>query len=1141
MSEISPPTVDYVNGLLIDLKNLAGLDIHEQDNLTGAKREALKSEEAKSYLMNITNSKPESLLADKFFRPIVHALGLYYIPEPMAGDGWVDYLIKSTANPPVAIELKALHNSQGRPVNLEYKFHELAEEYAKTKSNQIIRYLRKSDGFDYVLLTNLDDVFYFNREAISDFKPFHREKIDEFVNSLIDNSNIWDVIRRKEDNTPKRELDDLFLSDLEKWATTLASLTWNTRRIEASILLLNKLIFIRTLEDYGLIPFRFLQGEYEDKVLKWHKKGTKLILQKFFYEINDWFYTYYDTELFKQGSDIYELLNKDETNLEKFMKYFEEILGTDQISLNFSKGMISYNFRYIDEDLFGKSYESFLAKDRKDQGIYYTPKNITKYMAKNLVDKLFFKIRDELISSLNSQDYEGSKRLADNLKSITIVDPACGSGPFLVNVFRTIYLEVYKIIDKKTEWAEQGLYQGRLSSPAHIANQQEYVKRIRFELGLHDDRNLLMNIILRHIYGVDLDPRAIDVAKVNIWKEAVKLAPTAFQFEHLDAEETHILPDLETNLITGDSLISPEDAKVVEFIANNHKERIIELMHLRQNYVDHPFEPGILDDFQKLKNKIKGHLEQWFYSNFDESTIPKQTLFYPLEFPHVYFKQNGEPLTESESRFHGVIGNPPWNNIKANAKEFASMNEELFEEKISKYSMNSKEFSNFFAEKLKVLEIDKKWREYSERIQFISNFITGRYKLDYSGDKSLQKAFLERFMELARNNFAILIPSSFHTSEGAKGLRREIFEKWHLNELISFENKRRVWFKDLHSSYKFDLLLISKNDASNLRAKFYVNEWSEVSNTIEYPIELIKKMSPNVLGFIEFQNPTDVDIVSKIRGGHSLLGDINVKISREIDKTSKKYSDILLTGTSNTHPLFEGKMIQQYNVHFSKAAYFVNEPKARPIFLDKEINRITRYLNEIIKYGNPLTKEVKDNLIESAKQKLTNKNWMLPYELERLVLRRVGSSTNERSLITTILPPGTFLDDSLSQINPLNYELEGDNLIQTRLGDYSYYLMALFNSFVLDYYIKLRISENLNFFFLHELPIPSLEADLYQDIVRMSKSLMTNYDDLKRAELECKIAKDVYKIGKSDLEYVLSTFTHGEVNQQLLSKIKEYF
>ena len=512
-------------------------------------------------------------------------------------------------------------------------------------------------------------------------------------------------------------------------------------------------------------------------------------------------------------------------------------------------------------------------------------------------------------------------------------------------------------------------------------------------------------------------------------------------------------------------------------------------------------------------------------------------LFFPLEYPQLYFDSSGGLLPNTEQGFHGVIGNPPWNNIKANAKEFVTLHEELFGERVSKFSMNSRDFDRFFIEKLKSNEIHEKWQNYTGLIQFISN----RYKLDYSGDKSLQKTFLERFLELSKEEFSILVPSNFHTDEGSYNLRKEIIEKWNLNELISFENRANSWFPDIDSRFKFDLLEVSKHKKKSLLAKFYVKDWEEIAEKFEYPVELIEKMSPNVFGFIEFRSKRDVNVASKIRGKHKLLSETGVRIGREFDKTSKKYPNQLFKGEDRSRKLYEGKMIHQYNSNFSEGDYLVNESIARTILTERELMRISRFLNEVMKTQKTFEKKAFAETLNELEGRISDKSWKLDYESERLVFRRIGRSTDERSLISTVIPAGTFIDDSLAQIAPWRYELDKDKLIQKNLEDFSFYLMALLNSFVLDYYIRLRISANLNFFFIYELPIPSVSNELYSEIVKISRSLMSNNAKAERAKLEAKIAKEAFRLERNDMEYILNTFTFGDIDQQLISLILEEF
>ncbi|WP_457550836.1 hypothetical protein [Archaeoglobus sp.] len=70
-------------------------------------------------------------------------------------------MIKSNVTNPVAIELKPLHKTSGKRVKLEDVYDSMKKEFEKTGTNQIVKYLKAIDGTDYVVLTNLDEVYLF--------------------------------------------------------------------------------------------------------------------------------------------------------------------------------------------------------------------------------------------------------------------------------------------------------------------------------------------------------------------------------------------------------------------------------------------------------------------------------------------------------------------------------------------------------------------------------------------------------------------------------------------------------------------------------------------------------------------------------------------------------------------------------------------------------------------------------------------------------------------------------------------------------------------------------------------------------------------------------------------------------------------
>ena len=698
--------------------------------------------------------------------------------------------------------------------------------------------------------------------------------------------------------------------------------------------------------------------------------------------------------------------------------------------------------------------------------------------------------------------------------------------PILIGVLREIY-QIYQYLDKETIWAEKQFAQhSLLLLPPDVAHKIEETGKIRNMLGLRDNgvqRDLISKIILRHIFGSDLDPTALNVAKVNLWKEAVKLDPKSFYYQELPENENHILPDLELNFINGDSVVSLPDEQIIRIMCSEFKIDIQEMMAQYKRYRENPTESDIPGRISEIKKKIRARLDEEFRKSYK---LLKGALYFPLEYFFFYFDESGSPLDGEKRGFAGVIGNPPWNNLKPYKKEFAAKHPEMFGEGISKYSITGKEFEKLFADKTSDTDIKAEWDSHISYFKELSSFISNNYKLQYGGDFSLQKIFTERFLELGKRVFSILIPSNFHTDEGTFLIRKEMFENWEIRELISFENRGKVWFPDIDARFKFDMVLVSKNKTGRpFKAKFYVTDWKQIDESFDYPVQLVKKISPDVMGITEFRSSLDIPLVSKIRGNYRLLKDTGFVLRSELHETNDK--DIFSEKQTGLI-LYEGKMIHQYNPHFSQNTYWVDENLARERLLGRTVSRI---LDKLKGTG----KKIERHMIEEGIKHRTIK---MDYENERLVLRGIARSTDERTLISCVVPSGVFLANSLAYIEPFKVEIENESVIKQRpIGDYIYYIQALLNSFVLDYYVRRRVSANLNFFFIYELPIPDVTVELLKAIINKSKQLIDNDDLTLRAELEAQIAGEVFNLNFSEMRSILDSFIYGNIDEALKNEI----
>ncbi|MEN3042102.1 MAG: Eco57I restriction-modification methylase domain-containing protein, partial [Fervidobacterium sp.] len=157
-----------------------------------------------------------------------------------------------------------------------------------------------------------------------------------------------------------------------------------------------------------------------------------------------------------------------------------------------------------------------------------------------------------------------------------------------------------------------------------------------------------------------------EVAKVNLWLEAIKLAPKEFRYDRLPPETNYILPNLKMNLRNGDSLIGLPEELTIKYLAERFRSFIQSLIRLRQHYIENPMEPEFVEQIEKVKDELRRNLNEEFLRFLKEKKIPHQIIeqtipfHWQLEFFHVFFDENGNPLMESLRGFDVVLGNPPY-------------------------------------------------------------------------------------------------------------------------------------------------------------------------------------------------------------------------------------------------------------------------------------------------------------------------------------------------------------------------------------------------------------------------------------------------------------------------------------------------
>jgi len=665
-SNLNNEEIETLNEIIHDLRIIFEKDKIKPSELEDLK-EDLKSDQIIHYLEDLRGgSLPESALKDKLMSGESILTKFFFgrtSPEVSIEEGYIDYKIESWQ--PILLEVKPLFTVDKSPDNeiralrnrnLDWHDHE----------DQIEKYRR---DYDYLIFTNLKEWYFFTRKEP---EPIHEGSVnfDEFYKNFKESTGLEDYLDRLKSSHTRADLDEVFFDSLEQWVTLLKSIDFKEEisereKISKIIEVINKFIFVQTLDDYKVIDFEWIRINWEEKERKWNHKGPDKVVKEFFREVDNWFFDHYDTELF--AMNIFENIKNDKENLDEFCRRIKWVLGLEEWqSSSFggsSKGIINYDFLEIDEDIFGRAYERYLAEVRKEEGIYYTRKYITKYLVNKTVEKKFDSKLNEIKEALNNNDFEDAAQKLDDFKKISVVDIACGSGSFLIKAIRVIwrkYRDLIKFISDLIE-ESQKLEEGSLKQPDHeIVNK---LHSFRENIENESKINLISKIVLRHIFGNDLDERAIDVAKINVWLEMIKNVSDEFKYKKLPPEGK-VLPDLEMNLSSGDSLVNLPTNETIEILNDNFAEEISKLNELRNEYLSDPTDKEIINEIIKIRDGIKKNLDEEFYQEInndveDRIKEDKPPLHWPLFFWFVY---NDDDTLNKESGFDIVIGNPPYYN-----------------------------------------------------------------------------------------------------------------------------------------------------------------------------------------------------------------------------------------------------------------------------------------------------------------------------------------------------------------------------------------------------------------------------------------------------------------------------------------------
>lgn len=744
-------------GLILD--DLGAIFTEEKIEMDGIEKivHQLKSDEVKSYVKNLyKGSKPEAALREAFFAGqsiLSQYLAEDVSPEINLGPGFIDYLIRYGSKF-ILLELKSLFEPEIRASKSGKEITGLKQKPLKWQDHkeQILKYINQ--GGEFIVITNLKEWYFFNDNVSPDkCEPFYHTDLLNFVNEFNVVGNLNDYLERHDFQAVRENLGKDFFLSLKSWVKKLNEVKYEADdRTKVSLILgiINKFIFIQTLDDYGVVDFRWIKNTWDHVEKRWGTKGKYKVLEAFFSEVLGWFYEFYDTELFK--GRVLEFVKKDEENIEQFYESLKLILGQVywQTALGGYRGIMQYNFRYIDEDIFGKAYETFLAEVRHDEGIYYTPSYITEHVVEKTVASLMDDLSLQIEKSVKSNNFEEAIQLTKRFTALRVLDPACGSGSFLVKACKKIfkrYQKLHQLI--RDEELRINNFNQTLKRSAKEQEMSAKLYELREILKVGNNRELISSILLRHIHGNDLDSRALEVAKVNLWLESVKLAPADFRYEKLPKNTNRILPDLELNLNNGDAIAGLPIDLAIELLSSRKKE-LAEMSKLRADYILNPMKPEMVEQAETIRSGLRSWLDDEFRRYVKDNELPDITdetkvFHWPLEFWYLYFDENGDVLKEGRGA-DVIVGNPPYERIQTLQRK------------------------------------SQKYVDYLDKAGFKST--TSNY--------DLAVVFLERGYDLTSNGgrFGYIVTNKFMQQDYGEGIRSYLSSQKAVREIVDFGDQQ---------------------------------------------------------------------------------------------------------------------------------------------------------------------------------------------------------------------------------------------------------------------------------------------------------------------------------------------------------------
>ncbi|HEY1687496.1 MAG TPA: hypothetical protein VGF95_01390 [Solirubrobacteraceae bacterium] len=779
---------------------------------------------------------------------------------------------------------------------------------------------------------------------------------------------------------------------------------------------------------------------------------------------------------------------------------------------------------------------------RKGGGVYYTRTELVRHLVREAVRPAFERHLAE-VRKLASSD---PRSAADQLFEFFVLDPACGSAHFLVEVVEELANQIATLL-------------GDLALPA-VRDELEELRRAAgssFGIGIEDTALLKRLVLKRCVYGVDLSRMGAEIAKVSLWLGSFVPGLSLAYLDHnvrvgnsligVARPESITPPGTEHGQVVlfGDALSDavadaakgaarlraiddrtpPEveasrSADIALHESVTAAERVLDLWTAQPLGLD-----GARDEALQVGKEIVEGQASLLGDEASDLARRHKVLHWPLAFAEVFARER--------PGFDVVVGNPPWEEVNVDELTLYSL-----------YAPGLKGMSE--SPRLQAIQdLERERPEIREQIQderlrlatirgYLgpdSGYVAG------PGNADLCEFFCQRYRELLRagGHVGVVLPRSVFLAKGSAEFRSWLFANATPNR-IDFLVNNRLWMFDTHPQYTIALLAAERRppEPDNLLEVAGVARSAAqfVAQSDTAGLRLHRSALGPELEIPLLRNQAEADLLSKMRSGVPFPYGAGrwrcFPVQGDFNETSDRR---LWQGATQGRPLWKGESFDQFNPHGAEARIC---PESREAAAKAHKPR-------------PGARSLLADEVPIAVRRQAGERALVA---ARVAFRDVSRATDSRTVRACLVPPRHFLTNKA----PYLAFVHDDPRAQAAC-------IALMNSLVFDWQARRFVETNLNFFILEGLRFPELDDDTFDtlaataawlscpddrfaDFAAAAEVEVEQLDDDERtglrAEIDATVAR-AWKLTAEELELVFEDFSEDAVSLAYREMVRQRF